>query len=65
MILFSVQKKFKIKFEKFGSQEIRIFFFENFIFQNAKKWSNFNLKSWFAYLLNAHKTLNKMAKYVF
>ena len=38
---------------------------ENSIFQNAVKWSKFNLKSWFAYPQTPHKNLIKMAKYVF
>ena len=33
--------------------------------KEIKKWSNFNLKSWFAYLKNSNKNLYTMAKYVF
>ena len=41
MIIFSVQKNLR---EISKNSAAKIFFFENFIFQNAIKWSNLNLK---------------------
>ena len=51
--------------KKSAAKNFDYIFFLNYIFQNAVKWSKFNLKSWFAYPQTPHKNLIKMAKSVF
>ena len=47
------------------SKKSDLIFFWNLIFQNAIKWSKFNLNNWFAYPQTPHKNLNIMEKCVF